>query len=113
MIQQSLQFFFRHGCTDITITDQGSEFVNEVADNLYRMTGVEYRVASAYHPQTNGLVERFNQTLQKGLVKLTEDEVDWDLHIDDVLFAYRTSMHASSKYTPFFLMYNRYVLVFF
>ena len=58
-----------------------------------------------YHPQSNGLVERFNQTLVDALVKNAHD--DQDRHIDSVLFAYRTSAQKSTKMTPFFVMHLR------
>ena len=49
-----------------------------------------------------------NQTLSRMLVKLAnEKREDWDLYIDSALYAYRVSRHDSTKYTPFFLMYNR------
>ena len=49
-----------------------------------------------------------NQTLTKSLLKLVNVNKDnWDLLIDPVLFAYRTSKHDSTKYTPFFMMYKR------
>ena len=41
----------RHGCPEIEISDQGREFVNQVQQELHQLTGVEHRVASAYHPQ--------------------------------------------------------------
>ena len=46
--------------------DQGREFVNEVADELHSMTGTQQRQTSAYHPQSNGLVERQNHTIKNG-----------------------------------------------
>ncbi|KAK3752966.1 hypothetical protein QZH41_005123 [Actinostola sp. cb2023] len=52
-------------------------------------TGTEHRVTSAYHPQSNGLDERFNQTLQRTLRKCVNEQQDnWDEAIDDILFAY-------------------------
>ncbi len=53
----------------IQITDQGREFVNSMRENLQILTGVNHRIATAYHPQTNGLDERFNKTLQEALAK--------------------------------------------
>ena len=53
-----------HGCFFIQINDQGREFVNEVADKLHSMNGTQQRVTSAYHPQSNGLVERQNRQLK-------------------------------------------------
>ena len=78
--------------------------VNEINNNLFALAGVEHRVSSAYRPQTNGLDERMNQTITKAIMKYVKSEIeDWDEHIDVVLFSYRTSIHASTKYTPFFL----------
>ena len=85
-------FNYRYGCTKVVISDQGREFVNQVSRELYAMTETEHRISSAYHPQTNALVERFNQTLQRSLVKLVNtNQNDWDEKLDGVLFAYRTA----------------------
>jgi transposase InsO family protein len=79
-----------------------------VNDELCELTGMESRMTSAYHPQTNGLDERFNQTLQRQLLKLIDKEQkEWDLYLDVVLFSYRVSKQDSTKFTPFFLMYGR------
>ena len=49
-----------------------------------------HRISAAYHPQTNGLVERLNQTLVNMLTKLSGEKWDdWDDYIDAALFAYR------------------------
>ena len=100
-----LKLICRHGCLTIRISDQGREFVNRIDEELCKLTGVDHRISSAYHPQTNGQDERFNQTLQRSLLKLVnEEQNNWDQYIDSVLFAYRTSKQSSSKYTPFRLM---------
>ena len=65
----------RRGCFQVQINDQGREFVNEVSTELCRLTGVEQRITSAYHPQSNGLVERQNRTIKNSLVKVLEDNV--------------------------------------
>ena len=68
---------------------------------------MKHKLSTAYHPQTNGLVERFNRTLCEALAKLTEKEKNWDDHIAPVLFAYRTSQHSTTKVTPFLLTHGR------
>ena len=88
------------------ISDQEREFLNKVNHSLFKMTNTEHRISSAYHPQTNGLVEKFNQTLQRYLVKLVNDnQNDCDELLDGVLFAYRTVKQKSTQVSPFELMY--------
>lgn len=98
----------RLGCFETLISDQGREFINDVVDNLMKRFQVEHRISSAYHPQTNGQRERDNFTLKSALMKLVNDEGDnWDDFIPAALFAYHTSMHASTKFTPFEIMFGR------
>ncbi len=58
--------------------------------------------------QSNGLTERFNQTLCRSLAKLANENQDnWDESLDTVLLAYRVSKCKSTGYTPFYMMYHR------
>ena len=52
--------FHRFGSAEVIISDQGREFINAVTKYLFNMTGTDHRISSAYHPQMNGLVKRFN-----------------------------------------------------
>ena len=95
----------RHGCFANQINDQGREFVNEVSDELHRLTDVVQRITSAYHPQSNGLVERQNRTIKNSLVKILEvNPRHWSYIMEGVLFAH--SKHSSTKYSPFKLLYK-------
>ena len=97
-----------HGCFKIQINDQGKELINEVSDKLLEMTGTEQRVKSAYHPQSNGLCERQNRTIKDSLVKiLKENPKEWPNVIQGVLFGHKVSVHYSTKFSQFFLTYNR------
>ena len=95
-------FTIRFGYCEVIISDQGREFVNAVQAEVYKLTGTEHCMSSTYHPQTNGLTERFNQTLQTALVKLVNNtQNDWDEHISSVLFAYRTAKQKATKLSTF------------
>lgn len=98
---------YRFGCVKVLISDQGREFVNELNEQLFTMTGTNHRIGSAYHPQTNGMVERLNQTIQNLVKKSCKKTQDWDLMLPTVLFAIRTSVQKSTKYSPFEIMFNR------
>ncbi len=56
------------------LSEQDAEFLNEIMKNLTKNIGVEHRITSPYHPHTNGLMERFNQTLVQSLKKHTEKD---------------------------------------
>ena len=76
---------------------------------MCKLTGIRSNITSAYHPQSNGLDERFNQTLQRQLLKfVNEEQKDWDLFIDSILFSYRVSRQDSTKHSPFFVVYGRH-----
>ena len=65
-------------------------------------------MTSAYHPQANGLTERFNQTLSNCLrAKINDEQNDWDEHLSLILFAYRATIQNSTKYSPFYMMFAR------
>jgi transposase InsO family protein len=56
--------FMVMGFPAVYSSDQGWEFVNDVISCLTEKTKAAHRISTAYHPQTNGLVERFNKTVQ-------------------------------------------------
>ena len=71
--------FSRVGIPSEILTDQGSNFASQLLTKLYRMLHVHPISSSPYHPQTDGLVERFNQTLKSMLRKVAIKEGrDWD-----------------------------------
>ena len=77
-------------------------------EELMKLSGTDYCVTSAYHPQSNGLCERLNQTLQNILLKrVNENQDDWDVLLPAALFAIRTSKQKSTQYSPFQLMFGR------
>ncbi|XP_073802848.1 uncharacterized protein [Danio rerio] len=89
------------------LTDQGREFVNQINKDLCDFLGVERSLCAPYHPQTNGLVEKLNGTIQKALCKLVEERPEkWDEYLDAVMFGLRTKPQLTTRYSPFFLMFG-------
>ena len=75
---------------------------------VYRLLGVKKVNTTAYHPQCDGLVERFNRSLIDMLSKTVQAHgQDWDEKLPFVLFAYRASIQQSTLESPFYLMYGR------
>lgn len=102
-----MKLFYRFGACSVLLHDQGREFNNSKVNDLCETLNVQVAMTSAYHPQTNGLTERFNQTLVTSLCKVVNEQADdWDIHLDAVAFAYRTKQQASTKMSPFQLMYG-------
>ena len=61
------------------LTDQGNNFTSQLLAELYRLLHIHAIRTSPYHPQTDGMVERFNQTLKAMLRKtIDEERKDWD-----------------------------------
>ncbi|OWY98114.1 hypothetical protein PHMEG_00031203 [Phytophthora megakarya] len=79
-----------------------------IPSRLLSDRGIKKLFGSAYHPQTQGLVERFNGTLIRMLkMYVSEAQEDWDVYLPRVLFAYRTAYHEALGDTPFFSLYGR------
>ena len=99
---------YRYGVPKKLLTDRGANFMSKVLEDISRIFKITRIYTSPYHPQTDGLVERFNQTLLKMLsCFVNEQQTDWDMYIAPCLFAYRNTVHASTGMTPFYLMYLR------
>ena len=101
-------FICRFGAPDYLHTDQGRNFESALMSEVCKLLGVSKTRTSPYHPQSDGLVERFNRTLLNMLSVVAKDnEHDWDLQVPLVMMAYRTSVQESTGATPFSLMFGR------
>src|SRR3954454_7204263 len=97
----------RHGVPKEITSDRGTEFLNELVEQMECTYHIKHIKTTAYHPQGNGLVERNNQTVKNILSKLSKKCDAWDHYFDSVLFAIRTIRQESTKFSPFELVYGQ------
>lgn len=97
----------RHGAPEVVIIDGGRHFVAEMMEELFCLLNTNHARTTAYHAQTNGLCKRFNRTLAEIIRKyVSSSHQDWDQFLPYATFAYNSSVHDTTGYTPFFLLYG-------
>ena len=95
------QIVCRHGAPAQLLSDREAAILSHLLMEICELLGVEKLNSTAYHPQTDGLAERFNRTLTDMLAKKVEQGgKDLDIHLPFVLFAYRASLQESTKESP-------------
>ncbi|XP_072174277.1 uncharacterized protein [Diadema setosum] len=105
-----LSIYSRVGFPKEMLTDRGAQFTSDIMREVSRLLSIRHVTTTPYHPQCNGLVERFNGTLKQMLNKMCEERpTDWDRYIDPLLFAYRETPQDSTGFAPFELLYGRVV----
>ena len=99
----ALLFGFPYQCH----SDQGSCFTSTLWTRVCEELNIEKTQTTAYHPEGNSQCERFNSTLMTMLYSILSDYKDWDLRLTYVTFAYNSTQHKTTNYTPYFLMFGR------
>nr|GEW78351.1 reverse transcriptase domain-containing protein [Tanacetum cinerariifolium] len=89
-------------------SDRGTHFCNNQFTRVLIKYGVTHRLATAYHPQTNGQVEDSNRRLKRILERTVgENRTSWSDKLDDALWAFRTAYKTSIGCTPYKLVYGK------
>ncbi|KZR97391.1 Uncharacterized protein APZ42_007770, partial [Daphnia magna] len=97
-----------HGPPRVIISDRGTNFTSELFNELCKALRIKHCTTTAYHPQTNGLTERFNKTIVEMLRKyISEGYEDWEDMLGQVAFTYRHSINSSTHETPYFRNHGR------
>lgn len=96
------EIFCRHRAPEQLLSDRGANFLSDLVLEICKMLRIKKVNTLGYHPQTDGLVEKFNSTLIGMISKVAER--DWDRHLPFLLFAYRVSIHDSTRESPFYLL---------
>ena len=91
------------------LSDNGTEFKNQIMDNVLQQLGIDFTFSQSYHLQSNGKLEVFFYKYFKPTIKkLCEKDVDnWDKYINQVLTSYYVTPYLATAEIPFFLVYGR------
>lgn len=111
-----IKFFTHYGLPKVARSDCCSNFTSRVFAQVLKELGIEHRMSTAYHAQTQGALERYHQTLKTMLrayvfdhKKDCDHKKDWDQGIPYLLFATRDSVQESLGFTPFELVFGHKV----
>ena len=98
----------RVGLPEEVLSDMGTQFISECMQEVERLLSVKHISTSPYHPQCNGLTEKFNGTLKKMLKRMCiEQPNEWHRYINPLLFAYRQVPQETTGFEPFELLFGR------
>jgi hypothetical protein len=102
------EYICKYGVPAAILSDQGTHFHNQLMQAMSKLLGYNHTYSTTYHPQSNGMIERFNATFVPQIAKLQDKEHNnWDEFLSSVVFAYNTGTHSTTQYSPFQLLYGR------
>ncbi|EFP01584.1 hypothetical protein CRE_31549 [Caenorhabditis remanei] len=99
-----------HGIPEEIVTDQGTNFMSKMFEEVCRILEVKHSISTAYHHETNGAVERLNRTLEEMLTLSTSNPINydnWDEKLPLVIQSYNAGYHSSVKYSPEYIIFGR------
>ncbi|XP_033832445.2 uncharacterized protein K02A2.6-like [Periophthalmus magnuspinnatus] len=105
-VEELGEMFSRFGAPVQLISDNGPQLVSKEMSDFLQANGVQHIKSAPYHPATNGLAERFVQTLKHAL-KASQGQGTLHQRLHEFLLKYRTSSHSTTKASPASLMFNR------
>jgi len=101
-----VEVFSRTGLPDEVLTDQEGVFLSALRKQPCELLQIK-TLWTSYHPQSDGMLERWHASLKSMLKKSEGDHKDWDKYLKYLLFAYRSTPHSVTGFTPFELIYGR------
>ena len=102
------QFFSWFGVPGELHSDQGQNFESSVFQEVRTLLRTHKTRTMALHPKSNGMVERYNRTIEAQLTTFVQDhQRDWDRHLPLLLMSYCSAVHETTKFTLAMLMFVR------
>lgn len=102
------KFYLRYGLPKAIISDRDTRFVSQFWKSLARRLDTRLLMSTAYHPQTDGLSERTNQTMEnilRSMIGYGVDE-DWASRLKEVEFCINTAKHSTTNASPYEVLYG-------
>jgi hypothetical protein len=97
------------GWPDAVICDNGPYFISAEFRSFCERSGVDLRLSTPYHAQTNGQTERHNRTIIDLLrATLVNNTARWYWHLQSVVKAYNEAVNASTGFSPHFLLHGQH-----
>lgn len=103
------KFILVYGSMKAITSDLGTEYVNEVIQELTQLLNIEHKKSTAYHHETVGTVERSHRILNEYIRSYLNGNLEeWDVYANYFCFCYNTTPNASTdyKYSPFELIHG-------
>jgi hypothetical protein len=105
-------FICYHGIPDSILTDQGPDFMSKIFKECCKLLQIKKINTTAYHPQSNGALERSHRTLTEYIRHYVDEKMrNWDEFIPYAMFTYNSTIHSSTKFQPYELVYGHPVKV--
>uniref|UniRef100_A0AAR2LYA0 Integrase catalytic domain-containing protein n=1 Tax=Pygocentrus nattereri TaxID=42514 RepID=A0AAR2LYA0_PYGNA len=106
------QFILRWGTPKSIHTDQGKNFESALFREICDLLEIQKTRTTPYHPQSDGLVERVNRTVTTMLSMFVHsNQRNWDELLPYVMMAYRSSIQASIKFSPYHVLFGREIVM--
>ena len=100
--------YLQYSPSELTVHDGGGEFCNSLMRDINQLLEIQNCKVTPYRPKGNGQIERTHGTLNRLMAKMiSANQKNWSDCLPYVTYAYNTTVHSSTAFSPFYLMFLR------